>query len=98
LYYPKNIRYVLEGYPNVSYTQDEILPAPKNETESKYAVRKILDKKVIKGKVYYLVWWKKYLKKDATLEPINRLIEDGLKDEIDEYEAHIKDKAESKKK
>ena len=98
LYYPKNIRYVLEGYPNVSYTQDEILPAPKNETENKYAVRKILDKKVMKRKVHYLVWWKKYKKAESTWEPINRLIEDGLKDEIDEYEAHIKDKAESKKK
>jgi hypothetical protein len=98
LYYPKNIRYVLEGYPNVSYTQDEILPAPKNETENKYAVRKILDKKVMKRKVHYLVWWKKYKKAESTWEPIDRLIEDGLKDEIDEYEAHIKDKAESKKK
>jgi hypothetical protein len=85
LYYPNNVRYVLNGFPNVSYTEEELKFA-ENETDEKYAVRKIWDKKIIKKKIFYMVWWKKYLKKNSTWEPKNSLIEDGFEDEINDFE------------
>ena len=88
LYYPSpiNYRYLLEGRPNVSYTEAQLKPAL-NTAESKYEVKEIIGKKIIKGKVHYLVWWKGYLKKDATFEPKQNLIDDGLQLMIDEYES-----------
>jgi hypothetical protein len=40
---------------------------------------------VEKGKVYYKVWWKKYLKKDATWEKREELIKD-IKTMIDDFD------------
>ena len=77
-------RYLLEGMHNVSFSEYELIPS-KEETETKYKVKKLLDKKKIKNKTFYLVWWQKYLKKDATWEPEKQLIEDGLKYIIDDY-------------
>jgi hypothetical protein len=37
-----------------------------------------------------LVWWNKYLKKDATYEDEDKLIEDGLQDIINEYNNSLK--------
>jgi hypothetical protein len=53
LYYPNNIRYLLEGHDNVSYTEQELKPAI--EKEVKYTVKKILDVKTLKKKKYYLI-------------------------------------------
>ena len=77
LFYPKNIRYMLENMHRVSYTEDELLPA-NNETGSKYKVRKIIGRKTEQGIIKYLVWWSGYLKKDATWEPKTELIKDGV--------------------
>ncbi|CAN0408270.1 unnamed protein product, partial [Ectocarpus fasciculatus] len=74
LYYPKNVRYVINGYDNVAYTEDELIPA--NDKDEKFSVRKIIDKKTENKKIYYKVWWKKYLKKNSTWEPKTNLIED----------------------
>jgi len=41
---------------------------------------------------YYLVWWDKYLKKDATYEPENQLIDDGLQNYIDDFEKKNRNK------
>ena len=90
LYYPNNIRYLLEGKMNVSYAESELLPAKKEE--AKYIVRKIIGKKKIKNRVHYFVWWKGYLKKDATWEPRVQLLEDGLKDMVNEYERSLNKK------
>ena len=84
LYYPKNIRYMIKGFPNVSYTAEELKPA--NDENEKFAVRKIIDKKKVKGRIYYLVWFKKELKKDAVWISRKDLIEDGVKESINEYE------------
>jgi hypothetical protein len=83
LYYPKNIRYLLEGHDNVSYTEAELMPS--KEQAEKYVVKKILDKKKVGRKVYYLIWWRGYLKKNATYEPETELLKDGLKPIIDEF-------------
>ena len=87
---PNPWRYILAQYPFVSYAEAEIKPAKETEVEEKYIVRQIIDKKVQNKKVVYLVWWKKYLKKDATWEPKEQLIEDGAQEYIDEYENSIK--------
>ena len=91
---PNPWRYILNGLPNVSYAEAELLPAS-NETEEKFIVRKIIGKK-LKKIIYYLVWWKKKLKKDSTYEPKTKLVEDGLVEYIKEYEDDCKEKRKKK--
>ncbi len=86
---PPYYRYQLEGMDNVSFQEAELLKADKKEQETKYTVKKLIGKKVINGKVNYLVWWKNYLKKDSTWETKAALLKDGLKQIIDDYEATI---------
>lgn len=61
LYYPKNIRYVLEGLKNVSYTEDELMKA--GAKESKFAVRAIIGKRGVGRAIHYQVWFMKDFKK-----------------------------------
>jgi len=79
LLFPKHpaFRYMLEGKPNVSYSEYELKLA-KNETHTKYEVKQILGSKIINGVKHYLIWWKNYKKADATWEPEQQLIEDGI--------------------
>ncbi len=77
-------RYLLNGLPNVSYAENELLPA--KETEEKRIVKKIIDKKVTNRIVYYKTWFKGELKRDAIWLPKKQLLEDGLKEYIQEYE------------
>jgi hypothetical protein len=86
--YSDSWRYMLNGFPNVSYDEAELKPA--KEKEEKYIIHKIIDKKTIKGKVHYLVWWKRYNKGESTWEPKNNLLEDGADEYIQEYEDSIK--------
>ena len=87
-------RYGLENMPYVSFTEAELMPS--NETEPKWIVKKIIGKKTIKKKIHYLVWFKGYLKKDATWEPKTELLKDGLDEYIQEFED--KEKLKKKKK
>ena len=75
---------MITGIKNASYTELQLLPA-KNETEEKYNIKKIIDKKIVKGKPQYLIWWDKFLKKDSTWVTENSLIEDGYKDLVDAF-------------
>lgn len=83
-------RYYIETLPNVSYTGSELKLT--KEKEAKYEVRAIIGKKTVKKQVYYLVWWKGYLKADATWEPKSQLEDDLLKGMIDDYEKSAKKK------
>ena len=89
LYYPKpvNFRYLLEDKPNVSFTEEQLRKAKGDD--SKYVVQAIIGKKFIKGKPFYLVWWKGELKKNATLEPRQNLIEDGFENELKEFDKNV---------
>lgn len=78
-------RYLLEGMDKVSFSEYQLMMAKKDEKETKYKVKKILDKRVVKKQVQYLIWWDKYKKSEATWENEKGLIEDGLKDMIDEF-------------
>ena len=88
LAYGNSWRYIINGFLNVSYDEAELMPA--KEKEEKYIVHKIIDKKKEKGKIYYLVYWKKYKKSESTWEPAKNLIDDGLQEYIDEYEDSLK--------
>lgn len=76
-------RYILDGMPNVSYSKYELILS--NENDSKFQVKKLIDKKRIRGRIHYLVWWKGKKKSESTWEPETNLIEDGLEDEINEF-------------
>jgi hypothetical protein len=65
---------MLDAFANVSFTEKQLLPA--REEEAKFIIKKIIDKKIIKKQVYYLIWWKGYLKKDSTWESKKSLLED----------------------
>ncbi len=88
LAYGPRWRYLINGFPNVSYDEAELMPA--KEKEEKYIVHKIIGKKMMKGKLHYLVWWKRYNKSESTYEPAKSLIDDGLQEYIDEYEDSLK--------
>lgn len=88
LYYPKNIRYVLEGLKNVSYTEEELMKT--DAKDSKFAVRAIIGKRGVGRAIYYRVWFKNDFKKNALWLPKKQLIEDGLEDEIKSYEETLK--------
>lgn len=94
LYYTGDVpyRYMLEQIPNASYKASQLMRADEKEKETKYKVKKIIGKKTINKKIHYLVWWDKYLKKDATWESKDKLLEDGIKEYIDEYEKSFKKK------
>ena len=87
LYYPNNVRFVLEGNKHASYTEDELMKA--KETESKFAVNKIIGKKGVGRTIYYKVWFKKYLKKDSQWITKKSLIDDGFEDEIKAFDESL---------
>ena len=89
LYYSGKVpyRYMVTGINNASFDEYDLMKA-KEEVE-KYVVREIIGKKRIKKKIYYLVWWRKYLKKDATYEPKDELMKDVPK-LIAQYEQSLK--------
>jgi len=65
LNYPNNVRYILNGYPNVSYVANELKRV--DVGDEYHIVREIIDQKVQGGITYYKVWWKKSLKKDLNM-------------------------------
>jgi hypothetical protein len=81
-------RYMLEGIKDASYAENELMLA-KDQTATKFEVKKVIGKKRIKNKIYYLIWWKGYKKALATWESKAELLEDGLASEIDAYEASL---------
>lgn len=90
LYYPDApfYRYKLQGLPHISYTDNELMlstVADGDEEETTYIVKKVIGSKIMKKEVYYLVWWRGYLKADATWEKGTELIKDGLIKYIDAY-------------
>lgn len=93
LYYPTTpyYRYKLKDMPHVSYSSYDLKPS--KESEDKYLVKAIIDKKTEKSVQYYMVWWKKALKKDSTWERKDQLVQDGFEPEIQAYDKeHIKQK------
>ena len=69
---------------NVSYSAKELIKSKLKETT--YIVKEIIDKRTIKKQKQYKVWWNNFLKKDATWETEDKLIEDGLQEYINAFE------------
>jgi len=86
LYYPNNVRYLLDGKRNVSYAESEL----KIADNPKYVVKSLIDKKILYSKVYYLVWWKYYDRKLATWEPRSSLVSNGLIKLIQDFDNQSK--------
>jgi hypothetical protein len=86
LYYhgPPYYRYIVSTFKGVSYQEAELKPAI-GETDEKFKVKKIIGKKKIKKVLHYLVWFKGETKKEASWQPAQNLIDDGLQDYIDDY-------------
>ena len=92
LCYPSNpfYRYKLHDMPNVSYCASELKQS--DQEGDFYEVKRILDKTIEDGVTWYNVLWKGELKADASWVEKDQLIEDGVKDAIDEYEVAVKKK------
>lgn len=80
--YP-HYRYVLNDIPSTSFSAEQLIPATK--TAKTYLVKKLLDKRKIKGVTHYLVWYKGYKKADSAWIPESDSIEDGLQNMIDNF-------------
>jgi hypothetical protein len=86
LCYPSepHYRYKLHDMVNVSYSASELKLS--KQKDDYYILRKIIGVKTVAKKKFYLCWWKGELKADATWEAVDKLLEDGLADEIAEFE------------
>jgi chromodomain-containing protein len=89
---PPYYRYMLEGIPNASYGESELIPS--KQRESVFRVKKIIGQRNFRGVKQYLVWWQGYKKSESTYEPATNLQEDGLQPLIDDF---IKSTSKSKK-
>jgi hypothetical protein len=92
--------YLLDTKPGekiIAYTKNQLqvvsgndtLPDPNKVIRGKpkhYIVDEILDKKKEKNRIFYLVKWKGF--KETTWEPRAKLLEDGMKLLIEDYENH----------
>ena len=79
-------RYSVTGIKNVSYTEKQLRKADPKEKQEKFIVKEIVGKRTRKKKVEYKIWWKGYLKKNATWEKRSELMKD-VPELIKEYES-----------
>jgi hypothetical protein len=79
-------RYQLKGMNYVSFYPNELMLS--KETDEKINVKKIIGKKKVGKTVHYQVWFQGDLKKNAVWLPKTQLLEDGLNDYIDDFEAN----------
>ena len=80
------VMYIVESQPNVGYTRNQLqlvkqnikIPnyVQKDDANGRFTVKKILDKKFIKGMVYFLIHWNGYKKNESTWEKRSELIKD----------------------
>jgi hypothetical protein len=92
------IRYILDDdkLKTTAFSRNELQVYNEKEQQipikavEKYLVEKIISKKKIKNKIFYLIKWLGYSTKDNTYESKDDLIKDGFEDEINEFEKHLR--------
>lgn len=77
-------RYKLQGINNATYSEYELIPS--KEKVGKQLVNKLIDKRKYRGRIQYLVQFRGETREQASWEYRSDLIEDGLKDLINQYE------------
>jgi hypothetical protein len=87
---PPYYRYVLNDLPSVSFTAKQLLGAKRKEKT--FLVREIIGREVRNGVMYYKIWWKGFLKRDATFERATQLIDDGMVDYIKAFNEKLREK------
>lgn len=94
--YENGYRYMLKDLKNVSYMEIELLKYDKPIEEIQGEIKKIINKKNVKNRIQYLIWWKGEIKPQINDEskwiPKTQLINDGQQYHIDKYENHLKKK------
>ena len=76
-------RYILEGLPNASYSEYQLIKSKYKQT--RYKVKQIIDDRIINNKIELKIWWLGYKKAESTWEKEKTLRDDGLGKMIDEY-------------
>ena len=92
--------YLLNGDPQTPYTKNQLQVVPEDEEAppssvirgqpTTFVVQKILDKKKMKGKIFYKVRWKGFDKSHDSWEPRSNLMED-IPETVKEYELKLKE-------
>lgn len=80
-------RYIVNGYPNVSYQEAELRPA--DEQEETFKIKDFVGKRKVGNQTQYKVWYKGEKKSQAIWQTEKDLIAQGFKDELDDYDAEI---------
>jgi hypothetical protein len=83
------VRYVLNDVPNVAFYEYELLPYKGKSDTPIFKIKKILEKKKIKNKPHYLVWFKNQKKANAEWISVDDLNDKGYKKEVQEFENTI---------
>jgi hypothetical protein len=76
-------RYKLQDMVSVSYSASELKQS--DQKDDYYIIKKIIGVKTLAKKKYYLCWWSKELKNDATWESESQLLEDDMQEYIDSF-------------
>jgi hypothetical protein len=89
-------RYIVNGYPNVSYQEAELKPA--TEQEETFKIKDFVGKRTVNNKIQYKVWYKGEKKAQAIWQTKEDLVEQGFEDELNDYDEEMAQKKTKKKK